>query len=443
MYFLYSVATVLALVVLSPYLLYQAIRHNKYVGSLGQRLGYLPVSFNLDAEESIWVHAVSVGEVLAARPIVSGLRARYPGLRVFLSTTTLSGQNVARRSVPDVDAVFYFPFDWTFTIRRTLDVVKPKMFVMVETEIWPNLLRECRRRGVRTALVNGRISSRSFPRYRLARPFIRRVLADIDRLCVQSEETARRLRQLGADPARITVTGSLKFDSLDPSTAPGRGRSRVLRFFRMSAGRLVLVAGSTSKGEEEAVIRAFNRVRTSAAGGNALLILAARHPERFGEVQRLCQREGLSTVRRSDLPIDAEPRADAVILDTIGELAQLYQIATAVFVGGSLVPQGGHNILEPAVYGKPIVFGPHMENFAEIARAFLSNGAAVQVRTSRDLEDVVVELMADPVRRARLGAAARALVDANRGAKDTTLRVLAELLPPEPPAVVRPFRVIH
>jgi 3-deoxy-D-manno-octulosonic-acid transferase len=364
-------------------------------------------------------------------------------LRVFLSTTTLSGQNVARRSVPDADAVFYLPFDWTFTIRRTLDVVKPKLFVMVETEIWPNLLRECRRRGIRTALVNGRISTRSFPRYRLVRPFIRRVLADIDRLCVQSEETARRLRHLGADPARITVTGSLKFDSLDPSTAPGRGRERVLRFFRISPGRLVLVAGSTSKGEEEAVIRAFNRVRTTATGGNALLILAARHPERFEEVERLCQREGLSTKRRSDLPIDAEPRVDAVILNTIGELAQLYQIATAVFVGGSLVPLGGHNILEPAVHGKPIVFGLHMENFAEIASAFLANGAAVQVRTPRDLEDVVVELMADPVRRARLGAAARALVDANRGAKDTTLRVLAELLPPEPPAVVRPFRVIH
>jgi 3-deoxy-D-manno-octulosonic-acid transferase len=442
-YLLYSVATLLALVVLSPYLLYQAIRHNKYVGSLGQRLGYLPVSFNLDAEESIWVHAVSVGEVLAVRPVVSGLRGRYPGLRVFLSTTTLSGQNVARRSVPDADAVFYLPFDWTFTIRRTLDVVKPKLFVMVETEIWPNLLRECRRRGIRTALVNGRISTRSFPRYRLVRPFIRRVLADIDRLCVQSEETARRLRHLGADPARITVTGSLKFDSLDPSTAPGRGRERVLRFFRISPGRLVLVAGSTSKGEEEAVIRAFNRVRTTATGGNALLILAARHPERFEEVERLCQREGLSTKRRSDLPIDAEPRVDAVILNTIGELAQLYQIATAVFVGGSLVPLGGHNILEPAVHGKPIVFGLHMENFAEIASAFLANGAAVQVRTPRDLEDVVVELMADPVRRARLGAAARALVDANRGAKDTTLRVLAELLPPEPPAVVRPFRVIH
>ena len=162
MYLLYSVATLIALVALAPYFLYQALRHNKYVGSLGQRLGYLPVSFNLDADESIWVHAVSVGEVLAARPIVVGLKARYPSLRVFLSTTTMSGQKLAR-SVSDADAVFYFPFDFTFIVRKTLNLVKPRLFVMVETEIWPNLLRECRRRNVRTALVNGRISPRSFP----------------------------------------------------------------------------------------------------------------------------------------------------------------------------------------------------------------------------------------------------------------------------------------
>jgi 3-deoxy-D-manno-octulosonic-acid transferase len=444
-YLLYSIATLIALVVLAPYFLYQALRHNKYVGSLRQRLGYLPVSFNLDAEESIWVHAVSVGEVLAARPIVTGLKARYPALRVFLSTTTLSGQRLAR-SVSDADAVFYFPFDFTFIVRRTMKLVKPRLFVMVETEIWPNLLRECRRRGVRTALVNGRISPRSFPRYRIIRPFMRRVLSDVDRFCVQSEETARRLGKLGADASRVTVTGSLKFDAVDPSTLPGRGPSRVLRFFRISPGRLVLIAGSTSKGEEEAVIRAFNRVRTSQAGNNALLVLAARHPERFGDVERLCQREGLLTKRRSDLPIDSEPRADAVILDTIGELAQLYQIATAVFVGGSLVPAGGHNILEPAVHGRPIIFGPHMDNFAEIADAFLSRGAAIQVRNVHELEEAVVSLMGDPVRRTRLGAAARTLVDENRGSKDKTLNVLAELLPPrEGPrgAVVRPFRVVH
>jgi 3-deoxy-D-manno-octulosonic-acid transferase len=296
---------------------------------------------------------------------------------------------------------------------------------------------------VRTVLVNGRISYRSFPRYRLVRPFFRRVLADVDAFCVQGEATQRRLVSLGADSARITITGSLKFDALDQMSLPGRGRDRVLRFFRVSPNRPVLVAGSTLKGEEEAVIRAFNRVR--AGGAPALLVLAARHPERFAEVERLCRHEGLSTVRRTALPIDDEPRADAVVLDTIGELAQIYQIATAVFVGGSLVPAGGHNILEPALFGKPIVFGPHMENFAEIADTFLANGAAVQVRSGRELEQEVVALMNDPVRQARLGAAARALVDANRGATARTVAVITALVPAQDRAraVVRPFRVVH
>ena len=442
MYLLYSFVTAVALLVLSPYFLYQALRHNKYVGSLAQRLGYLPISFNLDGDESIWVHAVSVGEVLASRALISELRRLYPRLRVFLSTTTLTGQQLARRNVADVDGVFFFPFDWGFTTRRTLKVVKPRLFVMIETEIWPNLLRECRRRGINTVLVNGRISYRSFPRYRLIRPLFRRVLADIDRFCVQGQEAARRLAHLGADPARITVTGSLKFDSLDVIPTPGRGRERVLRFFRMSPNRPVLVAGSTLKGEEQPVIRAFNRLRSS--GSSALLVLAARQPERFGDVENLCRQEGLSTVRRTELQIDAEPRVDAVILDTVGELAEVYQIATVVFVGGSLVPAGGHNILEPAVFGKPIVFGPYMQNFDEIAATFLANDAAVQVRSDRELEAAVVGLMGDPVRRARLGAAARALVESNRGAKDKTVAVVTSLLPPDRGrAVVRPFRVIH
>jgi len=443
-YLLYSFATLVALVVLSPYFLYQALRHDKYIGSLGQRLGYLPVSFNLDGDESIWVHAVSVGEVLAARPVIADLRRLYPRLRLFLSTTTLAGQQLARRHVAEVDGVFYCPFDWAFSARRTLAVVKPRLFVMIETEIWPNLLRECRRRGVKTVLVNGRISYRSFPRYRLIRPFFRRVLDDIDRFCVQGDEAARRLVQLGADADRVSVTGSLKFDALDVVPTPGRGRQRVLRFFRMSPNRPVLVAGSTLKGEEAAVVRAFNGLRTR--GNNPLLIIAARQPQRFAEVERLCRQEGLSTVRRTDLLIDAEPRADAVVLDTIGELAEIYQIATVVFVGGSLVPAGGHNILEPAVFGKPIVFGPHMENFGEIAEAFLANGAAIQVRSERELDDAIVGLMGDPVRRARLGAAARALVEANRGAKDKTMAVVTALVPPddrEHGAVVRPFRIVH
>jgi 3-deoxy-D-manno-octulosonic-acid transferase len=206
----------------------------------------------------------------------------------------------------------------------------------------------------------------------------------------------------------------------------------------------VLVAGSTLRGEEAAVLRTFHRVRTGRGGRGALLIVAARHPERFAEVDRLCREEGLVTVRRSELPIDAEPRADVVVLDTIGELAQLYQVATVVFVGGSLVPAGGHNILEPAVYGKPIVFGPHMQNFGEIVETFLASDAAVQVRDAGGLEEAVVALMGDPVRRAALGAAARALIEANRGAKERTLAVIHQLLPPGGRTpVVRPFRVVQ
>src|SRR5215213_4816780 len=215
MYLAYSLLTLVAFVAVSPYFLYQALRYQKYIGSLRQRLGFLPITFNIDAEESIWIHAVSVGEALTARALAADLKARYPRLRLFVSTTTIAGQHVARRSLQHVDAVFYFPFDWAFIVRRTLNIVRPRVFIMMETEIWPNLLRLCRSRGVKTVMINGRISSRSYPRYRIIRPFFRRVLDDVDRFCMQSEESARRIVELGADPSKVTVTGSLKFDSLE------------------------------------------------------------------------------------------------------------------------------------------------------------------------------------------------------------------------------------
>lgn len=441
MYALYTGLIVLVALAVSPWLVYQAVRYRKYVGSLSQRLGYLPVSFNIDAESSIWIHAVSVGELLTARPLIAALREKHPSLRIFLSTTTMSAQQLARRNPLDVDGVFYFPFDLGFVVRRTLDLVKPKLFLMMETEIWPNLLRECRRRGVRTAIVNGRLSSRSFPRYRVARGFFRHVLADIDRFCVQSDESRRRFVEIGAPADRVTVTGSLKFDSLEPASAgQARSRERVLRYFRFTPVRPVWVAGSTMKGEEAIVLRVFRRLKASQP--SAVLVLAPRHPERFDDVVAMAQQEGFRTVRRSELPIDAEPRADVVVLDTIGELAAVYQVGTLVFVGGSLVPTGGHNILEPAVFGRPVVFGPHMHNFAEIAAAFVAADAGVQVASDGAFEDEVLALMADPVRRARLGAAARALVEANRGAKVKTLETLDLLLPPPSarPNNVRPFR---
>ena len=446
MYALYSVLIVTFFLVMSPYLAWQALRYRKYIGSLRQRLGYLPISFNLDGEQSIWIHAVSVGEVLTARALLPQLRERYPRYRLFLSTTTMTGQQIARNSLNYVDEVFYFPFDLGFIVNRTLRLVKPKMFIMMETEIWPNLLRACHRGGIRTVLVNGRISSRSYPRYRLARPFFRRVLAQVDRFCMQSDESARRIIDMGAEPERVVVTGSLKFDSLDlpgtaPATAADRGRNRVLRYFRISVDRPVIIAASTLKGEETPVLEAFQRIRARVP--EVLLIIAPRKPERFDEVEQLARRGGWKVARRSELPVDAEPRHDIVVLDTIGELAQLYQVATAVFVGGSLVDQGGHNILEPAVFGKPVVFGPYMQNFAEIARAFIDNDAAIQIRTGRELEHALMGLLTDPVRRARLGAAARALVEANRGARGKTMTAIARVLPPQDPGNVRPFRVVH
>jgi 3-deoxy-D-manno-octulosonic-acid transferase len=442
MYLAYSLVSALVFLVVSPYFLYQAVRHKKYIGSLRQRLGDLPITLNVDGEPSIWIHAVSVGEALTARALIADLRAQYPRLRLFLSTTTIAGQAVAAKHLQQVDAVFYFPFDWAWTVRRTLAIVKPRLFVMMETEIWPNLLRECRARSVKTVVVNGRISARSYPRYRLVRPLFRRVLADIDRFCMQSEESAQRIVDLGADPGRVTVTGSLKFDSLD-TPAPlshGRPRELVLRCFRVAPHRLVVVAGSTMRQEEAAVLRAFARVRSMSPG--ALLVIAPRQRERFDEVERLALDEGFSVSRRSNLAVDSEPRTDVVVLDTFGELAQVYQLATMAFVGGSLVDHGGHNILEPAVFGKPIVFGPHMHNFREIAETFLAHQAAVQVQSDRELEEVMRNLAADPVRRAALGAAARALVEANRGAKAKTLAVVSELLPVSG-GVVRPFRLVQ
>ena len=427
MYGLYSVLIVAFFAVMSPFLIYQAVRYRKYIGSFTQRLGYLPISFNLDDKESIWIHAVSVGEVLTARALLPALRERYPKLRLFLSTTTMTGQQIARNNLQYVDEVFYFPFDLGFIVNRTLQLVRPRLFIMMETEIWPNQLRACHLAGVKTMLVNGRISSRSYPRYRLARPFFRRVLRHVDRFCMQSEESARRVVDIGAERDRVTVTGSLKFDSLEiPGSSPDRGRNRVLRYFRISPDR-------------PAVLDAFQRIRATMT--SALLYIAPRKPQRFEDAERLARRAGWNVARRSELRVDAEPRCDVVVLDTIGELAQLYQVATVVFVGGSLVDSGGHNILEPAVFGKPIVFGPYMQNFAEIAQTFLENGAAIQVRTGRELEPALVELLGDPVRRARLGAAARALVEANRGARVKTLAAIAQLLPPDDPAsVVRPFR---
>ena len=408
------------------------IWRGKEPGSLRERFGRLPAAVNPDRRPSVWVHAVSVGEALAARPLLRALRAVYPAHRLVLSTTTATGQRVARGFGRDADAVCYAPFDFPWFVNRALDRIAPALFLVVDTEIWPNLLRACRRRGVGALIVNGRLSERSFRRYRLVRGGMRRVLADVGRVCAQTEEWARMFVAIGANPDRVMVTGSLKFDAAGgpAGSSPDLDAGDRLRaVFAFARARPVLIAASTLRGEEEPVLRAFARIRRTAP--DALLVIAPRHPERFEEARGLAERAGYRVRMRSALAPGSEPGAEVVILNTLGELASLFEIASAVVVGGSLVPAGGHNPIEPAAAGRAIVFGPHMENFADVARELVARGAAIEVRDAEALEETLADLMRDAERRSRLGAAARAVVHRNLGATRRTIAAAAALLPPE------------
>ena len=433
MYLFYSVLLFVYFLAVLPAAAFGVWFRGKEPGSLRERFGRLPGAVNPDRRPSIWVHAVSVGEALAARPLLRRLRAAYPRHRLIVSTTTATGQRVVRGFGRDVDAVCYAPFDFPPFVNRALDRIAPELFLVVDTEIWPNLLRACRRRGVGALIVNGRLSDRSFRRYRLARGCMRRVLADVGRVCAQTEEWERRFVALGADPARVTVTGSLKFDAVGgpPAEAGSDAHTddRLRAVFEFARSRPVLIAASTLRGEEEPVLRGFGRVRQTAP--DALLVIAPRHPERFDAARAIAERAGHRVRMRTALDPGRDPGADVVVLNTLGELGRLFDIASAVFVGGSLVPAGGHNLIEPAAFGRAIVVGPHMENFADVAREFVARGAAIQLRDANELEETLADLMRDGGRRARLGDAARAIVDANRGAARRTVAAAAELLPPD------------
>jgi 3-deoxy-D-manno-octulosonic-acid transferase len=419
---LYSVVLVVGFVLGLPWFLWKGRASGKYLRTFRERMGRLPVYLNLDGDRSIWIHAVSVGEVLAARPLVPALRERFPGHRLFLSTTTLTGHEVAKKSVRGLDGLFFAPFDFPHAVRRALEVVNPSLLVLVETELWPNLIHEASRRGARVALVNGRVSPRSFPRYRRVRRFLSGMLTEVDLFLMQGEPHAERIRAMAAPPERVKVTGNLKFDAVEA----GRPPERTVRLLHGGSPRPLWVAGSTMPGEEELVLRAFHRVRERVP--HARLLLAPRHPERFGLVPSLIEAAGFRCLRRSALDPASWSDGEVLLLDTLGELAHVYSLASVVFVGGSLVASGGHNILEPAVAGKPIVVGPHMENFQEIADTFRAESALVQVGSADELGREVSALLLDEPRRRDLGEKARGLVGRNRGAVSRTTDALAPLL---------------
>lgn len=444
----------LAALLLTPYWLVQGLRHGKYLSNLGDRLGFsFPSLAKLQAERAgaIWMHAVSVGELLAGVTLARRLKAVYPDRPLIISTTTATGQALARQRLPFADAVFYFPLDWRFCVRRALDAVRPSLVLILETEIWPNFLREAGRRKIPVVFVSGRISDRSFTRYQnflgvfgfFLRPFLKEALSHASAFLMQSEKDAERIRALGAPADRVTTGGNLKYDLELPASTP---LSNWLEAEVQRGGRSpVIVAGSVVSTEEPLALIAFGTLQGEYR--NAFLVLAPRKPEQFAAAAEFIDESHRKFIRRSELPIPGASQSNGrtngpvgnpslphdvtvLLLDSIGELASLYRLADGAFVGGSLVPSGGHNILEPAAFGKVPVFGPSMENFAEMASRFVSAGAAIQVESPEDVGVAWIELFRNPARMKKMEEAARQLVESSRGATDRALAEVSRHLAP-------------
>ena len=416
------------------YLLYRGIRDQRYFGGVAERLGFLPSTFQTTSSGSLWFHAVSVGEVLAAVEPIRRVRAQRPGVPVFLSTATLAGRATAEQRLADmVQGIFFAPLDYRSVVRRVLRKLRPGAVIVLETEIWPNLYRESKLAGASLLLLNGRISNSALPRYRALRAFFRQALAQPDAIFAQSEENARRFVLAGAPEDRVRVAGNLKYDF----TPHAGGIAFDLRAFLDSVqpGATWIAASTMSPlepgdpDEDDVVIRAFQAL--SYEFPSLLLILAPRRPERFGEVAEKLSRAGVRFARRTALGALALP--GVLLLDSIGELAALFERATVVFMGGTLASRGGHNILEPAYFGKPVIAGPHMENFADLAQEFSAAGALVRIANPDDLAPAVGAMLNSPERALRIGAAARDLANAGRGAADRMaveiLRAYAEGIP--------------
>lgn len=441
MYFLYSLLMAIAAIALAPYWIVKGISQKKYLSNLGQRLGLsFPGLEKLPAERpgAIWLHAVSVGEALSSVALAKKLKEKYPERPLIVSTTTITGQGIARERMPFADGVIYFPLDWAFCVRRALAAVKPAIVIVLETEIWPNFLRESGRQDVPVVFVSGRISDKSFARYErwfgragfFLRPLMKSALDGASALLMQSEKDAERARALGAAGEKVKASGNLKYDQELPKATPIADwlEAEIAKGNR----RPLIVAGSVVANEEPLAIIAFGVLQGEHR--NALLVLAPRKPERFEAAAQYIEDSHQKFIRRSQIGVPAPSGAagkgeftklpsdvTVVLLDSIGELASLYRVADGVFVGGSLVESGGHNILEPAAFGKVPVFGPSMENFAEMAQRFVAAEAAVQVESPEDAGVTWIELLRAPERMARMGTMAKRLVEESRGATERAM----------------------
>lgn len=423
-YLLYELILYLSALYMVPYYLIRGVRYGKARHGIRERLGIYreDLSKQLQGRQVIWIHAVSVGETRAAIPLVKMLRKNYPEACLVLSNVTETGRKVAGR-INEIDHLIFFPFDLSWIVKKVLNIISPDMILLIETEIWPNFVLEAKRRDIPVVLVNGRISDRSFPRYRMVGSILKPILECITDFCMQSEQDSRRIRHLGAPTNRVTVTGNLKFDMQPPNL----DANLLLSFsdeLKLPKDSKIWVAGSTHEGEESQIIEVYQRLRE--VYPDLFLVLVPRHPERCRQVQDELAKKNVSSRLRSTLlqtDHDFTP-GDVLIVDTLGEMLKLYAISDWVFVGGSLVDVGGHNILEAAVLNKPVLYGPHMQNFKEIARLVRSAHAGLQVKSSEDLLKHMKLLIQNPQEGLRIGENGQHLLEQNRGATHRTFEVI-------------------
>jgi 3-deoxy-D-manno-octulosonic-acid transferase len=417
---LYDIFFILFSIVYLPALLIKRKAHRDFT----QRFGRLPETMRRIAHtQPVWIHAVSVGEVLAVKHFIKGLSQRFPGKRIVLSTTTKTGNAVAQKTLGDDVLLFYFPLDIRFIVRRVIEKIGPTAVIIMETEIWPNLLTELARRAIPVVVLNGRISDRSFKGYNAIRFIFKNVVEKVTLFCMQTTQDAERIEALGAPGERVRVTGNMKFDI--PS---GRAHRYKKKDLGIDETLDLLVAGSTHAGEEDIVLDAHGRL--SKEFDNLMLIIAPRHIARAQTIRGMVEKKGFTALTLSQLKRERVPvsKKTVLIVDTYGDLGDLYELAAIVFMGGSLIKRGGHNLVEPAIFGKPILFGPHMFNFRDMARVFLAHNAAVLVKNGRELFGELERLAGDTGRRALLGRNARELINTQRGATARNITEVGNLL---------------
>ena len=444
MYLLYNFLLLSLLILASPFWIYKVLTKEKHRKGFFEKLGISAPTPLIDPSKKggIHIHAVSVGEVVAAIPFIKELKKRHPEIRLVLSTVTPTGREMACKRLPEINQIVYFPFDLPWSVRRFLKRIRPDLFISVETELWPNFLRQVKLSGAKTLIINGRISPHTFRGYNRIRPLMKKVLAYVDLFCMQSEEDARRIRAIGAPEKVVEVTGNMKYDQgfvdIDKQVLTEKRE-----LFGIEEGDRVIIAGSTHRGEDEIIVESYKAynyppLQGEGQGGDRAfssekirLIIVPRHPERTGEIEEIIRRQGLEPIRRTAL-IGSRgnniPHNTVIVVDTIGELATLYSLATIVIIGGSFIPHGGQNPLEALYYKRPVIFGPHMFNFREITEEILRCGAGIQVESGEELSRALRGLIHDIVQQREMGEKGYQIILRNRGAVERNLAIVEKLL---------------